>query len=1153
MIKSAISMLILSVFCVMEASAAAGSAPIALSDIGAKAGAQYHGGALSVTETSEGAHLTCGFQKMEGTVTSEGLWLTSTADGSSGARFHMAATALGRGAAPVAALPITGRVRVAESVARWERVGIVEEYSVSVDGMRQDFVIAQRAVGAGDLRVELALEGARAESIGYGAKLTLDDSHRELAYSRLRVVDATGLEIRATLEVLEANHLVVSVADAEATYPLRIDPTFSDANWISLNSGIAGASAMVWAAVIDGSGNLYIGGQFTVVGSLPANRIAKWNGNAWSGLGTGMNSDVYALAVSGTTLYAGGTFTTAGGTAAKFIAQWNGSAWSALGTGMNNDVYALAVNGTTLYAGGTFTAAGGVANTACIAKWSGSAWSALGTGGMGGAGADANGPYVTALAVSGTTLYAGGDFTTAGGVAANYIAKWSGTAWSALGAGISTAGSDGSGPYVAALAVSGSTLYAGGDFTTAGTVTANSIAQWNGTAWTALGTTPGMDGEVESLAVSGSTLYAGGNFTTAGGVAASAIAKWNGSAWSAVGAGMGGIGFDGNGPYVSALIVSGTTVYAGGDFTTAGGVTAASVARWDGNNGSSLGLASGMNGDVNAFAVIGTTLYVGGNFTTAPGGAVVNYIAQWNGTAWAALGTGMDSDVQALAVIGSTLYAGGDFTTAGGVTVNQIAQWNGSAWSALGATPGMGGAGGDGYGPSVAALAVIGTTLYAGGDFTTAGGVATNYIAKWNGSAWSALGVGITVAGIDGGGPYVSALAVSGSTLYAGGDFTKAGIVTAKCIAQWNGSTWSVLGSTPGVSGTGGSGYGPYVSVLTVSGTTLYAGGDFATAGGVANTTCIAQWNGSAWSSLGTGMDGAVSALAVSGSTLYVGGSFTAAGGTAANYIAQWSGTAWSPMGSGMDGDVYALAAIGSNLYIGGSFAQVGSATVSPYIVKAALAPPIVTANTTNLSTNASSIVITGTGFDPQAGNNSVVFNDGATGTVTTATATSLTVTFSTHPTSAGTLTAIVATDGYTSGSAVQVATVLTWAASWRLRYFATTANTGNAADTAMPQNDGITNLMKFATGMDPTKPGTMPGTLSQVGNNLVFTYTPSAAAVADGVTFTVEYSDTLNSASWSSGIVNQGIIGSGGNLVTASVPVGSNGHRFVHLKIKSP
>ena len=126
-----------------------------------------------------------------------------------------------------------------------------------------------------------------------------------------------------------------------------------------------------------------------------------------------MDKAVWALAVSGTNLYAGGLFTTADGNSANYIAKWNGAAWSPLGSGMNGSVNALAVLGTSLYAGGFFTTADG--NSANhIAKWNGAAWSALGLG---------VGSYVYALAADAKKLYAGGDFTTAGGKPSAYIAS----------------------------------------------------------------------------------------------------------------------------------------------------------------------------------------------------------------------------------------------------------------------------------------------------------------------------------------------------------------------------------------------------------------------------------------------------------------------------------------------------------------------------------------------------------------------------------------------------------------------------------------------------------------------------------------------------------------------------------------------------------
>ena len=249
------------------------------------------------------------------------------------------------------------------------------------------------------------------------------------------------------------------------------------------------------------------------------NNIAKWDGTSWGALGSGMNGTVQALARdSSGNLYAGGYFTTAGGVSANHVAKWDGASWTALGSGMSSYVWALAVDSSgNLYAGGTFTIAGGV-NANYIAKWNGTSWTALGWG---------MNYVVHSLALdSSGNLYAGGDFSTAGGVSANRLAKWNGTSWSnvaqlAGGLGINIPYSQ---PLLHALARDSSgNLYAGGLFTTAGGVSANYIAKWNGTSWTTLSS--GLTNFVLALAVDSSgNLYAGGVFTRAGSTASSRFA-----------------------------------------------------------------------------------------------------------------------------------------------------------------------------------------------------------------------------------------------------------------------------------------------------------------------------------------------------------------------------------------------------------------------------------------------------------------------------------------------------------------------------------------------------------------------------------------------------------------------------------------------------
>jgi len=99
-------------------------------------------------------------------------------------------------------------------------------------------------------------------------------------------------------------------------------------------------------ALAASGGNVYAAGSFTSLNGIPAGRIARWNGNGWVTLGSGLNGTVRALAVVGNDLFAGGDFTMAGGVGANRVAKWDGSNWSALGLGVGASAdYALALVG----------------------------------------------------------------------------------------------------------------------------------------------------------------------------------------------------------------------------------------------------------------------------------------------------------------------------------------------------------------------------------------------------------------------------------------------------------------------------------------------------------------------------------------------------------------------------------------------------------------------------------------------------------------------------------------------------------------------------------------------------------------------------------------------------------------------------------------
>jgi hypothetical protein len=591
-------------------------------------------------------------------------------------------------------------------------------------------------------------------------------------------------------------------------------------SWSALTApGGTGVNGEVWALTVfdDGTGPaLYAGGNFITAGGEVVNRVARWDGSSWSPLGSGVSSTVRAITVfddgAGPALYAGGNFITAGGEVVNRIARWDGANWSPLtgpnGTGVSGvsgfSVLDLKVfddgTGPALYAGGGFTVAGGESANG-FARWDGCSWSTL----IGPNGSQSN-DRVDALAVfddgSGPGLYAGGLFPTAGDESSNLIVRWDGSGWSPLAGATEVRLSN----RVEALTVfddgSGPSLYTGGRFTAAGSMTMNGIARWNGVSWSAL-TGPsgiGVNNRVHALTIfddgSGPALYAGGMFTTAGGVTVDRIARWDGAQWFAL-TGPNATGVDGA---IEALTVfedgTGPALYAGGQFSIAGGVTVNHIARWDGTQWSSLTgpNATGVNGAVYALAVVddgeGPVLYAAGNFITA-GGETVNRIARWDGTTWSALtgsnGTGMSGPVYALAEYhdgtSPALYAGGWFTTAGGETVNNIAKWDGSDWSPLS------GPNGTGVSHPVYTLSRFddgsGPGLYAGGQFTTAGGRTVNHIAKWDGKVWSPL-AGPSGTGVS---SQVEALAVfddgTGQALFAGGNFFTAGGIASFYMAKW--------------------------------------------------------------------------------------------------------------------------------------------------------------------------------------------------------------------------------------------------------------------------------------------------------------------------------------------------------------------------------
>lgn len=620
-------------------------------------------------------------------------------------------------------------------------------------------------------------------------------------------------------------------------------------------------AAVTWDP--DGAGPLppriVMGGDFTAAGPIAANRIVAFEpaSGTWSTFGSGFDDgSVSALTVMPNgELVAAGYFTAASGVTINRIARWTGSAWAPFGSGINGFVYALAVlpNGT-LIAGGQFNNAGGVTVTG-LASWNGSAWSAFGSA-LAPEYPGGTPPTVGALAVRPTgSVVVGGMFWFAGGLLAQGIAEWNGTAWSPLGTG--TVG------YVSSLRIAANgDVLAGGSLLGLGGLTVNGLGRWNGTTWSTLGSGPGLTVNSIHERANGEIVVGGGPGTGGGG-APRMVRRWNGTSWQDV------AGTPEFGQVVRCLVpLPNGDLFVGGELQFPAGNFGFGLL---GPNLNVMPLPLGFNSIVFALHRLPNgDLLAGGAFQQAPG-AVAQGIARFDGTAWQAMGSGFPGVIYAIDHLPN-----GDPVAAG--SAPGVFRWNGVSWIGLGT----------GINDQINDLQSM-----PNGDLVAAG---LSGVWRWNGVGWSAM------PGLN---QIVWSLAVlRDGTLAAAGYFSGG-------VAVWNGTAWTVLG--------GGL---PGADELTVT-----ADGDLVAAGAIPGGP--ARWDGTAWTTLGANSNGVITAMAATpDGGVVVSGTFTSVGGAPAAGLARWDGASWQPLGAGLSGAVPSAWAFDvapdGEIFVGGSFFSAG-------------------------------------------------------------------------------------------------------------------------------------------------------------------------------------------------------------------------------------
>ncbi len=604
--------------------------------------------------------------------------------------------------------------------------------------------------------------------------------------------------------------------------------------------------AVVKVAVPDGSGGWYIGGDFEAVDDTRVINAAHIRGDgsldfSWR---PDPDGEVLAIAVSGSTVYIGGRFKKAGGATRKGIAAIGTdgklAAWNPK---LDGAVAAIAVVGPTVYFAGGFSKVGIALRRSAAA-----------------------------VGVDGTLK-----------------------PWNPGPAAVTNGGRVWSPGVVYSLAVSGSTVYMGGFFDHVGGHVRKNLAAV-GTDGVLQSWDPRPNLGVNAIQVEGSDVYVGGLFTQIAGKPrlGAAMIGHDGklSDWTPA---LSDCGYESTCAITSIALRDGV-IYLAGAYGSAAGKLRKGIAAF-GKDGSLLDWYPNPRGGENSslIAASDSGLYLAGDFTSIGGESRTGLAAldadgrllPWNPDLPMKIPTGLGaSGVTSLALAGSAIYfatqsgfKGSDGEDRGGVaaisTDGTLLPWH----------PDVGG---------VSSLAVVGSTVYIGGEFSDVNGHIRSHAAAvgvdgtllpWNPRVSDDPNSGTVSNG-------VTHIKAAGSTVYLAGDFVKVGgkprlgfaaVNADGTVSDWNPQAkgwwierdkqWTIRG----------------FSNLTVSGSTVYLLGDFGQVLGKARDGLAAvstdgkllDWNP-------TFEGGEPVSFQVSDSVAYVGGYFTKVNGQARSGLASF-------------------------------------------------------------------------------------------------------------------------------------------------------------------------------------------------------------------------------------------------------------------------